>query len=113
MKKETIDFNIEARNAFGEVVKERQGKDDKEGTPVMIGTSVVNLLSHPQALTEDVKLDGCAIVKRLTLQQKIASKTPQVYTTDELSTIRESVINLFNKRVIPVELAGTILKMTE
>lgn len=106
MKKESIDFNVAVKDAFGEVVK------DKDKT-IMLNTSIVNILSHPHALPEEKKMDAVEIVKRLSLQQKVASKTPQVYTTDELSVIRESVVNMYNKRVLNVELAGTILKMTE
>lgn len=106
MKKEAIDFNVAVKDAFGEVVKEK----DKT---VMLNASIVNILNHPHALPEEKKMDAVEIVKRLSLQQKVASKTPQVYNTDELSVIRESVVNVYNKRMIPVELAGTILKMTE
>lgn len=106
MKKEAIDFNIEVKDAFGEVVKEK----DKT---IMLNVTIVNILNHPHALPEEKKMDADEIVKRLSLQQKVASKTPQVYGTDELSMIRESVVNVYNKRMLNVELAGTILKMTE
>lgn len=113
MKKEVIDFNVELCDAFGEVVKEKKHQDAKEKTSVLLSVSVVNILSHPQALPEEKKMDASEIVKRLSLQQKVASKTPQTYGTDELSVIRESVINMYNKRMLNVELAGAILKMTE
>lgn len=106
MKKEVIDFNVEVKDAFGEVVKDK-------GNAIMLNVSIVNILSHPQALPEEKKMDAVEIVKRLSLQQKVASKTPQTYSTDELSVIRESVVNMYNKRMLNVELAGNILKMTE
>ena len=79
----------------------------------MLNASLVNILSNPHALPEEKKMDAAEIVKRLSLQQKVASKTPQIYSTDELSVIRESVVNTYNKRMLNVELAGAILKMTE
>lgn len=106
MKKEAIDFNVEVKDAFGEVVKDK-------GNAIMLNVSIVNILSHPQALPEEKKMDSVEIVKRLSLQQKVASKTPQIYSTDELSVIRESVVIMYNKRMLNVELAGTILKITE
>ena len=113
MKKEAINFNVELKDAFGNVVKEKKTHDAKEKTVVMIGESVVSILSHPHSLPDEKKMDANEIVKRLLLQQKVASKTPQTYNTDELSVIRESVINMFNKRMLNVELAGIVLKMTE
>lgn len=106
MKKEEINFNVALCDAFGEVIKEK-------GKSIMLNVSIVNILSHPQALPEDKKLDATDIVKRLSLQQKVALKTPQTYSTDELFVIRESVVNMYNKRMLNVELAGIILKMTE
>ena len=108
MKKEAINFNVELKDAFGNVVKEKKTPDAKEKTVVMIGESVVSILSHPHSLPDEKKMDANEIVKRLLLQQKVASKTPQTYNTDELSVIRE-----FNKRMLNVELAGIVLKMTE
>lgn len=108
MKKDKIDFNVALIDAYGEVMKE-----DKSEKQMIAGRIIVNILSNPQALPENKTLDGEAIVKRLMLQQKVASKEPQIYSTDELSVIREAVVNLYNKKLIPVEFAGGILKMTE
>lgn len=113
MKKEKIDFNVALVDAFGEVVNEKRSQEDKEGRPVMLDTSIVNVLSHPHGMQEGKALDGDAIVRRMLLQQKVASRVAQEYSTDELAVIRESVVNLYNKRMLSVELAGAILRMTE
>lgn len=112
MKKEKIDFNVELKDAFGEVIKERR-EEGKEKMSVIIGHSIIDILSNPHALPEDSKMDAVAIVKRLTLQQKVASKEPQAYSTDELGIIREATIQVFNKKMLHVAIAGEILKMTE
>lgn len=106
MKK--IDFNIELKDAFGEVAKE--GKDNKA---VILSRALVNMISHPNAIPEGTALDGEAILKRLQLQQKIAEKGEKEYGTDELSTIRDTVVNLFNKKMVTVEMAGAILEITK
>lgn len=49
MKKEAIDFNVAVKDAFGEVVKEK----DKT---VMLNASIVNILNHPHALPEEKKM---------------------------------------------------------
>lgn len=113
MKKEKIDFNKALVDAFGEVVNEKKSQEDKEGRPVMLDASIVNVLSHPHGIQEGKVLDGDAIVRRMLLQQKVASRVAQEYSTDELAVIRESVVNLYNKRMLSVELAGAILRMTE
>lgn len=112
MKKEKIDFNVALKNAFGEVIKERK-EEGKDKEPLYINHLIVNLLSNPHALPEDGKMDAVAIVKRLTLQQKVACKEPQVYSTEELGIIQNATITLYNKKMISVEMAGEIIKMTE
>lgn len=113
MKKEKIDFNVELRDAFGEVITESKEQGSKERIPVWVNKSLINALAHPYAVPEGKTLDANSIVARLLLQQKVAAKEPQEYGTDELAIIREAVVTLYNRKSAGVELVGTILKMTE
>lgn len=118
MRKEKIDFNVALADAFGEAIKEPVkktvgGKQDVEMVSVMLNRSLINALGHPAAIPEDKSYNAESIVNRLLLQQKIACKEPQIYSTDELGVIRETVVTLFNKKAASVEFVGTILKMTE
>lgn len=118
MKKEKIDFNVALTDAFGETIKEPVkktvgGKQEVEMLPVMLNRSLINALGHPASIPEDKSYNAESIVNRMLLQQKIACKEPQVYSTDELAIIRETVVALFNKKSASVEFVGTILKMTE
>lgn len=103
-----VNFNVAVLDAFGEEIKE--GKGDK---PVLINRSLVNVMMHPQALPDGKQLDGEGIVKRMLLNQKIASGKEQDYDSDEITAIRETVVNMYNKRLVNVELAGAILKITK
>lgn len=107
MKKETINFNVDATDVFGEVIT------DKNDKPVKLSHEVVNILNHPHSIPEGKGLEVKDILSRLTIQQKIASKEPQVYTTEELSVIQIAVKTLINNKCIGIGLGGLILKITE
>lgn len=111
MKK--INFNVELRDAFGQVVKEKRRPADTETYPVMLDVSVVNIIGHPASVPEGTTLTPMEVLERLNLQQKIASKAEQEYSPEELARIREATITLFNKKMLGLDLAGTIIKMTE
>lgn len=111
MKK--INFNVELTDAFGQVVKEKRRAADTEAYPVMLDVSVVNILGHPASVPEGTTLTPMEVLDRLTLQQKVASKTEQEYSPKELVLIQEAAITLFNKKMLGLDLAGTIIKMTE
>lgn len=111
MKK--INFNVELRDAFGQVVKEKRRPADTETYPVMLDVSVVNILGHPASVPEGEQFTPMEVLERLNLQQKIASKAEHEYSPEELARIREATITLFNKKMLGLDLAGTIIKMTE
>lgn len=113
MKKEQINFNVQLKDAFGNVVKEKSRPSDKEESEVMLDVSIVNIIAHPASVPEGTQLTGMQVLERLNLQQKVASRKEQTYSTDELAIIREAVITLFNKKMLSLDLAGTILKITE
>ena len=106
MKKEAINFNIEVKDVFGEVVKDRNEKSLK------LNQEVVNILNHPHSIPEGKPLDIDGILLRLSIQKKAASDKPQVYTTKELSAIQSATTPLVNNKGIGIGLAGLILDMT-
>lgn len=110
---EKINFNVELKDAFGQVVKEKRRATDTEAYPVMLDVSVVNIIGHPASVPEGTTLTPMEVLERLNLQQKIASKAEQEYSPEELARIREATITLFNKKMLGLDLAGTIIKMTE
>lgn len=117
MKK--INFNVELKDAFGQVVREKHRaadtntNTDTETYPVMLDISVVNILGHPASVPEGTTLTPMEVLERLNLQQKVASKAEQEYSPEELARVREATITLFNKKMLGLDLAGTIIKMTE
>lgn len=111
MKK--INFDVELKDAFGQVVHEKRRPADTETYPVMLDISVVNILGHPACVPEGTTLTPMEVLDRLNLQQKVASKGEQEYSPEELARIREATITLFNKKMLGLDLAGTIIKMTE
>lgn len=106
MKKEAIDFNIEVKDAFGEVVT------DRKETPLKLNQEVVSILNHPNSIPADKPLEVKDILLRLEIQRKVASTKPQVYSTDELSTIQVAVKTLVNNKGVGIGIAGLILDMT-
>lgn len=106
MKKEAINFNIEVKDVFGEVVKDRNEKSLK------LNQEVVNILNHPHSIPEGKPLDIEGILLRLSIQKKVASDKPQTYTTKELSAIQSATTTLVNNKGIGIGLAGLILDMT-
>lgn len=115
MKK--INFNAVLKDAFGKEVMEKRasGAEEKEvpAVPVRIDVSLVNIIAHPASIPEGATLTGMQVLERFNLQQKIASGTEQEYSPEELTLIREIVTSLFNKKMLGIELAGTIYKMAE
>lgn len=111
MKK--INFDVELKDAFGQIVHEKRRPADKETYPVMLDVSVVNIIGHPASVPEGTTLTPMEVLERLNLQQKVASKAEQEYSPEELARIREATITLFNKKMLGLDLAGTIIKMTE
>ena len=111
MKTEKIDFDVVLKNAFGKVVKERL--KDGEEIELKINTSIVNILAHPVSLGETPNLTGMDMLSRLHLMEKVAAGGLQEYDAKELAMIEKAVITLFNKKMLSLELAGTILKMIE
>lgn len=109
----SINFNVELKDAFGQVVKEKRQPADNKAYPVMMDVSVVNILGHPASVPEDGQLTPMQVLERLNLQQKVASKAEREYSPEELARIREAAITLFNKKMLGLDLAGTIIKMTE
>lgn len=107
MKKEAINFNIEVKDVFGEVVKDRNEKSLK------LNQEIVNILNHPHSIPEGKPLDIDGILLRLSIQKKAASDKSQVYTTKELSVIQSATTTLVNNKGIGIGLAGLILEMTE
>ena len=106
MKKEALNFNIEVKDVFGEVVKDHNKK------PLKLNQEVVNILNHPHSIPEGKPLDIDGILLRLSIQKKAASDKPQVYTTPELTAIQTAVTTLVNNKGTGIGLAGLILEMT-
>ncbi|WP_143813328.1 hypothetical protein [Parabacteroides provencensis] len=107
-----INFNVNLVDAYGEVIKVRLRPTDKEESPLKVSVLVINSLMHQPS--DDAKIVAAEeIVKRLTLQQKVAKGIEQEYSTDELALIRESVLYLYSKKDFNSTQAGTILNMTK
>lgn len=106
---EKINFNVELKDAFNNVIKEGEKGNEKS---VLINHSLVYILTTPHSIPEGKSFEPQAVVERLLLQQKLAREGEQDYSTDELAIIRDAVITMFNKKMLSVELAGTILQIT-
>ena len=109
-----INFYAPLKDAFGEIITEPKSREEIETkVPIIIAKFLVNCMANPAAMPDGENMDAYQIVSRLTLQQKIAADKIQEFSPEEISIIRESVVTLFNKKQLPLEMVGAVLELTK
>ena len=110
-----INFKVELKDAFGKTVmiieRDKTTGEVSKSMPVIVNEELVNLLAHPKSSKSSEPASQMQVLHRMTLSMKIAAGASADYDEDELLIIRETVMTLYNEKLISLILAARILEL--